>query len=316
MTNEGITLNILASASNLVYELRDNPDAKHPILVENDFINLNIENSFDPINHHSAAAFYNVKTQEVVIAHRGTATKQDWKTDLHLFLSGITDVILTGGMIAGMSFGAYVFSGGFTVTGVIVCGFVVPYAMIRVLELSNLLDFETDADISAIKFTINVLDKLKEDGSFISKIFQTGHSKGGHEAQICTAFLANKIFENTESITFNAPGINAKLKEQYINYNHINIRFAGGYIGLGDSISYFGGEHLGKNIDIHCHDLYINTKKCHELINLIYALEYGKNKISLNTSASSLISDSKKGLTIKYILEYLMSFKKKILKLI
>lgn len=203
------------------------------------FVQVRSEHNKD--SDHSAVAYYNADTKEVIIAHRGSVTRKDWfKTDF--------------GIAAGVP--------------------------------------QTAADKSAIQFSIDVLDYLQEQSLDVKKILQTGHSKGGHEAQVCAAFLANSTEHDVECITFNAPGLHHSNKKEGVTYKHKNIRVAGGKLKFGDIVSKVGGPHLGENTDMSLTDYEFHSSS-HTMGALESAFKNGINETIFNMSASGFIEISK-----------------------
>lgn len=154
--------------------------------------------------NHSAVAYYNEDTYEVIVAHRGSVgiplLAYDWL---------ITD---------------------------------------RDIALFNK---NTNADIDAVKFTRKTLEILADEGLPVDHVYQTGHSKGGHEAQVCTADMTNNLEHfgvPTTSITFNAPGVRDVNRRRGTDYNHVNLRVMGTVIG--DVVSLAGGKPLGKSMNV------------------------------------------------------------------
>ena len=121
---------------------------------------------------HSALAYFDESTREVIIAHRGTIDWKDMKQDL----------------------------------------------AVGVFK-------ENAADKRAKEFTDAVIDQLKDDGIVPSAIHLTGHSKGGHEAQVCATHLHefHGLGEITTCTTFNAMGIKKSLIQENIDYKAVNV---------------------------------------------------------------------------------------------
>lgn len=109
---------------------------------------------------------------------------------------------------------------------------------------------ETAADLAAVRFAQSVLDDLNRSGKPINDVIETGHSKGGRESQMVTAFLTNQRLIPCVSLTFNAARVIESVKQQGMYYNHINLRTVGGNLLAVDPVSSFGKQ-LGKNIDFH-----------------------------------------------------------------
>jgi len=108
---------------------------------------------------------------------------------------------------------------------------------------------KTESDKEAIIFTNSVLEKLKHNKP--SHIYQTGHSKGGHEAQISTINLVNNQDIPVSCVTFNAPGIRGEDKDPDKIYNHLNLQTSNKIYS--DLVSGFGGPPLGKSVVIDKH---------------------------------------------------------------
>lgn len=159
---------------------------------------------------------------------------------------------------------------------------------------------QTLSDKSAIIFSIDILDYLKSQRLPVDCVYQTGHSKGGHEAQICTAFLTNNTQYDTYCISFNAPGINDMNSNEGAYYNHVNLRVDGVFIG--DMVSLTGGSHLGKCIEISSLD-YGLILSYHSISSIDCAFESNPDVIS--ASVKKFISASKKFDTIEEIVLFL-----------
>jgi len=168
-----------------------------------------VKYEFDEKTHHGAVSYYNEKTHELIVAHRGSATLHDWmSTDVKIALKAK----------------------------------------------------QTPADLAAVEYTHRLINEMRQKRQPISKIYITGHSKGGHEAQVSAVNLIKGI--PYSCVTINAPGINPKIKKPGVEYNHVNFRVTS--LMLGDVVSLAGGKPLGhtanlqlgtNNFAIACHTL-------------------------------------------------------------
>lgn len=105
---------------------------------------------------------------------------------------------------------------------------------------------ETMADVSAKRFTNNVLEMLDRTGNEIEMVIQSGHSKGGRESQHSLIEVVDNLKLNSMGLTFNSAPIKHSGDKQY---NHINLQLSGGSFYNSDVVSIVGKQ-LGDNYKV------------------------------------------------------------------
>lgn len=105
----------------------------------------------------------------------------------------------------------------------------------------------TGSALDAIHFSKQAVTMARQKG-VVKRVYQTGHSKGGHDAQTCRAAHS----ANNYCFTFNSVQVrffaSKNTKKPVEMACHINVRVRG-LLGP-DVISGFGGAQLGNNIHI------------------------------------------------------------------
>ncbi|ENV52091.1 hypothetical protein L292_2101 [Acinetobacter junii CIP 107470 = MTCC 11364] len=129
---------------------------------------------------------------------------------------------------------------------------------------------QTPADLAAIDYTHRLINELRQKRQPISKIYLVGHSKAGHEAQVGAVNLIKGI--PYTCITLNAPGINPKIKNPDVEYNHINIRVTTKL--RGDIVSLAGGKPLGHTLNLQLGE---GLFACHTMDSVKKAMEKHKD---------------------------------------
>ncbi|UXI69180.1 Mbeg1-like protein [Tahibacter amnicola] len=111
-------------------------------------------------------------------------------------------------------------------------------------------DSNTPADDDAVRFTERTMRTLRDEGLPVNHVYQTGHSKGGHEAQVASAKLVDQYKGQlpVDCVTFNAPGIRDVNRTPGMDYKHTNLRVEG-FI-FDDPVSGAGGKPLGHTLDV------------------------------------------------------------------
>lgn len=126
---------------------------------------------------------------------------------------------------------------------------------------------QTPADLAAVDYTNRLINEMRSRRLPIKHIHAVGHSKGGREAQVTAVNLIKGI--PYTCITFNAPGINPKIKEPDKEYNHLNIRVTTKL--RGDIVSLAGGEPLGNTLNLQLGNSMVLS--CHTMDSVKKALE-------------------------------------------
>jgi len=121
---------------------------------------------------------------------------------------------------------------------------------------------ETMADVSAMRFTNNILEKLDRDNNQIDNVILSSHSKGGRESQKALIEVVDNLNIKASALTFNsAPCRNPSGNE----YDHINLRLSGSNSKFynSDLVSVLGNQ-LGRNYNVNS-DKITNPIKAHSL---------------------------------------------------
>lgn len=206
---------LYTACKNSYTRLHNDVNACEPI---DGFVEIKYE--FDEKTHHSAVSYYNDETEELIIAHRGSATLKDWmNTDVKIALKAK----------------------------------------------------QTPADLAAVDYTSRLINEMRQKKINIKRILITGHSKSGHEAQVSAINLIEGV--HYTCVTFNAPGINPKIKEPNKEYNHVNIRVTTKL--RGDIVSLAGGKPLGHTLNLQLANSTVIS--CHTMNSIKRALEDHKN---------------------------------------
>lgn len=121
---------------------------------------------------------------------------------------------------------------------------------------------ETMADVSAMRFTNNILERLDRENNEIKQVVMSSHSKGGRESQKSLIEVVDNLNLKASALTFNsAPCRNPSGNE----YDHINLRLSGSGSKFynSDLVSILGGQ-LGKNYSVNS-DQIKNPIQAHSL---------------------------------------------------
>lgn len=121
---------------------------------------------------------------------------------------------------------------------------------------------ETMADVSAMRFTNNILEKLDRENNQIDNLILSSHSKGGRESQKALIEVVDNLNIKASALTFNsAPCRNPSGNE----YDHINLRLSGNGSKFynSDLVSILGNQ-LGENYNVNS-DKITNPIKAHSL---------------------------------------------------
>lgn len=130
---------------------------------------------------------------------------------------------------------------------------------------------QTPADLAAVDYTSRLINEMRQKKLNIKQILAVGHSKGGHEAQVSAVNLIKGI--PYTCVTFNAPGINPKIKEPNKEYNHVNIRVTTKL--RGDIVSLAGGEPLGHTLNLQLANSMVLS--CHTMDSIKKAMDDHKS---------------------------------------
>lgn len=116
---------------------------------------------------------------------------------------------------------------------------------------------ETLSDTKASEYTQAAIRAVKEQYYSEPEYFiQTGHSKGGREAQMASKKLIEQGISSdcVQCVTFNAAPISVRIKDSSVEYNHINLRMYNGFL-KSDLVSMQREKVLGNNINFHAPDI-------------------------------------------------------------
>lgn len=121
---------------------------------------------------------------------------------------------------------------------------------------------ETMADVSAMRFTNNILEKLDRDNNQIDNVILSSHSKGGRESQKALIEVVDNLNIKASALTFNS----APCKNPSGNkYDHINLRLSGtGSRFYNSDLVSVLGKQLGENYNVNS-DKITNPIKAHFL---------------------------------------------------
>ena len=151
-----------------------------------------LQAQYDTKTGHGGVAFHNSETGVLIVGHRGTHAKiGDLLTSNPLSSEAYNDIRTDAKAVLGAK--------------------------------------RTEADQMAINFTEGVIKDLSRRQEKISHIVQTGHSKGGREAQVATCHLAAQGKFDCSAMTFNSLGIHKSQFDPKISYNHVNVQQVGNW---------------------------------------------------------------------------------------
>lgn len=224
---------------------------------------------YDAKTGHGGAAFHNAESGILIIGHRGTHAK-------------IGD-LLTSNPVSSEA-----------------------YNDIRTDAKAVLGAKRTEADQMAINFTESIIKDLSRRHEKINHIVQTGHSKGGREAQVATSHLVAQGKFDCSAMTFNSLGIHKSQFDSKVSYNHCNVQQVGTWPLSADIPSKLYNQIGGNNkmVNPTCK----NALTAHSLNTVKNSFETYHSECN-KMDALELISMHKKGLNMRGIEDYANAIK-------